>query len=442
MASIQNDLRLFGLDLRHLGQDLRRAWQGLEQSPLLSWLTPEPTVRLLHSDGQASLWQMGATPSVRRGAAAGPAPRFTAVELPQELFLQREISLPALADDQVRAAVALEVQSASPFAAADLAWGYRSAEAGNGQLRVVAVMASRPQVAAHLQSLPSLKTPHPPLGAGAAPESPQVPEVWAFADAVRQPVVLAGYGEPRRLRHIAIRRNAGHGLLALALVLLAAIALTPTAQLRMRAVEAMRLHAELVERAAPLVDKREALMQSVEQLKGLSHELAGRIDPLRVVETLTQVLPDDTSVQNLKLQGAKVTISGVTANASSLMQLLGAQPGLRDVRAPSAATRAPGAQRESFVVEFVLDPASFNVVTTTPEPSPAEPAASAPAATASQPASAAAPPVPPAAAPNPPPANPAATFGGGATFGGAPTKPPATKPAAGSPGASGSGAKP
>lgn len=424
MASIQNDLRLFGLDLRHLGQDLRRAWQGLQQSPLLSWLTPEPTVRLLHSDGRASLWQMGATPSVLSGAATGLAVRFTAVELPQSLFLQREIGLPALADDQVRAAVALEVQSASPFAAADLAWGYRSTEAGNGQLRVVAVMASRPQVAAHLQSLPSSSVPlQPQAGGHAVPESSEAPEVWAFADAVRHPVVLAGYGEPRRLRYTAIRRNAGHGLLALALVLLAAIALTPTAQLRMRAIEALRLHAELVERTAPLVDKRDALMQSVEQLKGLSHELAGRIDPLRVVETLTQVLPDDTSVQFLKLQGAKVTISGVTANASSLMQLLGAQPGFRDVRAPSAATRAPGAQRESFVIEFTLDPASFSVVTIVSEPSPA---ASAPAPTASQAA-----PVPPAT-PNPPPANPAATFGGGATFGGATTKPAA----------SGSGAKP
>ncbi len=407
MASIQNDLRLFGLDLRHLGRDLRRAGRVLQQSPLLSWLTPEPTVRLLHSDGQASSWRMGASPSVQPGVpSARPAP-FTAVELPQDLFLQKELSLPALADDQVAAAVSLEAQSASPFAADDLAWGHRAEDAANGQLRVVAVMASRRQVESHLHACGR-------AGGG--------DEVWAFADRLAQPIILQGFGEAKRLRHTAARRNLGCGLLATAVILAAAVAFTPTAQLRLRALEAMRIHAELVQRTAPLVEKRAALMQSIEQVKGLSQELAGRIDPLRVVEMLTKVLPDDTAVQNLKLQGAKVTMSGVTADASSLMQLLGAQAGLRDVRAPSAATRTAGAQRESFVIEFSLDPALFNVETV--NPAPADAASSAPAAPAQDP--------PPQ---NPPPqaaqpGQPTPSFGGaGATFGGAPTAAPPAAPA-------------
>ncbi len=368
-------------------------------------------VRLSHADGRTSVWRMGAAPEVQISVPALAAP-FSAIELPQELFLQRELSLPGLLpDDQLASAVALEVQSASPFAAGDLAWGYLACEGPGGQSRVTVVIASRQQVDKHLQSSRT-----------GAPSAGESSEVWAFADGVRRPVVLQGYGESRRSRYTARRRNAGYGLLALALALLAAIALTPTLQQRSRVIEAMRVHAELERRTAPLVDKRAALVQSIEQFSGLSQELANRIDPLRVVETLTQALPDDTSVQNLKIQGAKVTISGVTADSSALMQLLGAQAGLRDVRAPSAATRAPGAQRESFVVEFSLDPALFNVVTVKPQPAAAPAAAASAGEAASAPAAAAAPPVPLPQNPQPPstqPAQPSATFGGGrATFGG------------------------
>lgn len=419
MASIQNDLRLFGLDLRHVGRDLGRVWRVLQQSPLLSWLTPEPMVRLSHADGQASVWRMGAAPEVQISVPASATP-FSAIELPQELFLQRELGLPGLPDDQLASAVALEVQSASPFAAGDLAWGYLACESPGGQSRVTVVIASRQQVDKHLQSS---QTGAPSAGASS--------EVWAFADGVHQPVILQGYGESRRLRYTARRRNAGYGLLALALALLAAIALTPTLQQRSRVIEAMRVHAELERRTAPLVDKRATLMQSIEQFNGLSQELANRIDPLRVVETLTQALPDDTSVQNLKIQGAKVTISGVTADSSALMQLLGAQAGFRDVRAPSAATRTAGAQRESFVVEFSLDPALFNVVTVKPRPA-AAPAAASSGDAASSPTASAEPAVPPPQNPQPPstqPGQPSATFGGGrATFGGGATSNNGAKP--------------
>lgn len=377
-------------------------------------------VRLSHADGQASVWRIGAAPEAQISVPASAAP-FSAIELPQELFLQRELGLPELPDDQLASAVALEVQSASPFATGDLAWGYLACEGAGGQSRVTVVIASRQQVDKHLQSS---QTDAPSAGASS--------EVWAFADGVRQPVILQGYGESRRLRYTARRRNAGYGLLALALALLAAIALTPTLQQRSRVIEAMRVHAELERRTAPLVDKRAALMQSIEQFNGLSQELANRIDPLRVVETLTQALPDDTSVQNLKIQGAKVTISGVTADSSALMQLLGAQAGFRDVRAPSAATRAPGAQRESFVVEFSLDPALFNVVTVKPQPAVAPAAAASGGEAASAPVASAEPAVPPPQNPQPPsiqPGQPTATFGGGrATFGGGATSSNGAKP--------------
>ena len=401
MALLHNDLRLFGLDLNHLRRDLRRVADCIRKSPLLTWIAPQPLVRLRQADGQFSVWQMGDSPSRLSGAAPDTA-RFSAMELPSDLCLQREFLLPSLPDDQVHAAAALDVQSNSPFGAADLVWGHSSTPSSNGQLRVVTVMASRQQTAQYLQSIFSEH------------KSTASAELWTFPCPGDRPVLLTGFGEGQRLRHVASARRWGLGLLLLAMLLLTAVFLTPTVQLHLRAKQAGLLHEELVQRSSTAVAKREALLKSIEEVKTVSDELANRVDPFRLMEVLTQTLPDDTSVNNLKLQARKVTISGVTADASALMQVLGALPGLRDVRAPSAATRTPGAQRESFMIEFLLDPKSFAVQTVPIEPSPSVAVA------------------PPAGTPAPAPS----FGGGGAVFGGSSTKPASVA------NASSSGAKP
>ena len=44
------------------------------------------------------------------------------------------------------------------------------------------------------------------------------------------------------------------------------------------------------------------------------------------------------------------------------MQHLSAQPGIREVRAPSAATRPLGVSKDSFSLEFTLDPKMLSPV--------------------------------------------------------------------------------
>lgn len=333
-------------------------------------------------------------------------------------------------------AVELEVRSISPFPAQDLAWGESSRLVPSGMRQVEVALVSRKQIeqclaahAARLQGVPA-------------------PEVWAYAGQ-SSPIVIGGYGEGQRAAYATRWRRVGYGLLLVMAGLLVAIAITPTAQLRMRALEGLGAYEAATSRTKPLVSQREKLLQSVEKLGALSESLAGRVEPIRVLERLTKVLPDDTSLQNIKLQGAAVTISGLTANASTLMQLLGDQPGLRDVRAPSAATRVAGSTKESFVIVFSVDPQQFGVVGG-PPPGLAMPPV--PAVAASTPAVSSAPlaagnPSPPAAtvptpaavaAPAPPPPSGGAVFGGGATFGGTRTRPasapvaPASAPAANS----------
>lgn len=377
MSSTTHDLRLFGLDLRTLWQDMRRPWQDMHRWPLLAWMAPEVPVRLLHSDGRETVW-LGTKSQIKTPSAKEAVSRFVAVELPDELVLRRKLVLPEMPDAQTADAVSLETHTVSPFAADDLVWGYAVHPGAKNHSQIELVLASRKQVEQYLH------TQAPRLNG-------VVPEVWALAGGIT-PVALAGFGEKQRAGYMAGWRRIGYGLLLLVAGLLAAIAVTPTAQLRMRAVEAVNAYTAVQQRTQPLAQQREVLVKTTERLAELKEALSVTIDPLRVIDLLTQALPDDTSLQSLQIQGLKVTMAGLTTNAAALMQHLSTQPGMRDVKAPTAATRRQGASQENFTVEFLLEPKVF-------APAPAVAGEAAPNAPAAVPAGEAAAAIAPASAP-------------------------------------------
>lgn len=425
MPTISSDARFLGVDLHSVWRDTRKALQGVHQWPILAWLTPAVPVRLLQNDGAESFWLNGAP--IASGKVKTSSVRCVALELPESLVLRRNLVLPSMSGQDVASAVALDAQSVSPFGVGNVIWGYSVRPSGDGSLSVEVALASRKQVAQYADMQATRLA------------NASDPEMWVRSTFGAAPIVFIGFGEGQRSKQAARWRHIGYGLLLLIVLLCLAIGITPTAQLRLRAVDAVRAYDSVTARAAPAVREREQLLQSAEKLSALAEVLGGRIEPLTLMDRLTQVLPDDTALQTMRLQGGKVTILGLTGNSSALMQLLSEQPGLRDVRAPSAATRIPGAPKESFVIEMVLDPLQFGVQTAAVQaaaPLSAAPVSTAPVAGAT-PAGSAGPGAgggtsevtTPAKAPSTPPSSGAATFGG-ATFGGVVARPAAPKDAA------------
>jgi len=142
----------------------------------------------------------------------------------------------------------------------------------------------------------------------------------------------------------------------LALALIAAMAVTPSVKLYLRFLQANQAMLSLQQKAGPAVAQREALVRATEQLASLAELIGKPTPPLQTLKLITQALPDDTSLLSLQILGPKVSISGQTGNAAALMKQLGSTPGLRDVKAPTPATKPLGAPRESFTIEFTLDP--------------------------------------------------------------------------------------
>lgn len=393
--AISTESRFFGLDLNQLKADILKTWRRAPQWPPLSWLRPAQMLRLVPAEGAPTVvWESG-EPVLKPGRE----PVFWALELPEHMVLRKTVALPALDPQDCASAAELEVQAISPFAADDLLWGYTELSRSSKAVKLLVVLASRAQTEPYLQAQVAQQLHLQTLKGQSKAESLEQPEVWVFAPE-RRPVVFQGFGEQARYALGRKRLWWNVAGVALAVLLLAAIAATPTAQLRMRAIEATHAYEGMVAKTADVVAKRDTLIQSADKVAGLSELLAERIDGVQVLSMLTNVLPDDTALQSARIQGSKVTISGLTENASALMQKLSNQEGVKDVRAPSAATRMGGGNKESFTIELGLDAKVFGpktVVEAAAKPQPVEPAAGAPVGADAPPAPVAPAPVPAAA---------------------------------------------
>lgn len=385
MSPTASPPRFFGLDTHRLRDFFAQAWAELRDGPILDWFTPAQRVRWTRASGAHELWLARGSrlAPAKAGGASASAP-FVAIEVPDAIVLRRYTTLPDLAQAAAAQAIALDATTHSPFPAEELVWGARSTPSAQrrGWQDVEIVLASRRLIQQHLSAQ---------TGAAVLDNC----EAWCLSERAAGPVVLTGFAEQRRQRAQRRGRNLNLVLMAGVLVLLAAIAVTPSLQLRARALAALQDYERQARQAAPALAQREALVRSEEQLAELRTILSEQVDPLQVMDLLTRALPDDSSLLAVQLQGLKVTLTGQTANAAALLERLGNEPGLREVRAPTAATRPPGANKDTFTIEAQIDPAAFQrPAAANPAEAAGEAAAQRPALAASSPASAASSPAP------------------------------------------------
>lgn len=341
--------QLLGVNLgSHMGSlrsDLFAAWRGMLGWPVISWLWPESDIRL---------WLPNAGLGVSRGLSSdmvldksrAQSASFEALLLPETLLLRKHVTLPQLQANEMAAALALEVQTISPFAFEDTVWAYQTDAASGVSAQIHLAVTSRKLIAQHAESM------FPRLDLKTA-------EVWAQQVGGKGFTALPGFGDTRRQRHNHIWRWVSALLVFGVLALAAAIALTPTLRLYLMSLQAGQALEIVAKNASPAVQQREALLRLNEQISGLDKLVDRPVPPLQTLSLITQALPDDTSLLSLQLQGLKVTMTGQTANAASLMKQLGGTAGLQEVKAPTAATKPLGATREQFTIEFMLDPAQL-----------------------------------------------------------------------------------
>ena len=340
--------RFLGINYAALWRDLTAAWQGMFAWRVIAWLWPAQMVRVWLPGGTVALSRNLGAELVTNSPDAQNA-RYEAILLPESVLLRRTLQLPKLQPLELHSAVSLEAQSSSPFAPDETLLAYEPPVPAGEALQVHIVLTSRKLVKQTIEAY------QPTL-------APEKLEVWLPRLSGQGCTILPGYENPIRERQNALWRWVVVLLFVLALALAFALAVTPSVQLYLRALQANKAMQSLQEKAAPVIAQRDTFVRTTERLNALNTLIGKPIPTPQILNMVTQSLPDDTYLSSFKVQGFKVIISGQTPNAAALMKQLGNSTGFHDVKAPSAAFKPLGATRETFTIEFTLDPLTTGAV--------------------------------------------------------------------------------
>ncbi|WP_197484390.1 PilN domain-containing protein [Tepidimonas fonticaldi] len=267
--------------------------------------------------------------------------RWHADPVADDLLLRRTWWQPGTDDDAHRAAVALRGRLESPFPPDDTLFLWADQPADGGR-QVHALWASR-------RLLQQRHPQHWQTGSRRLlwVELPPATDRWV-------PLPTPAQRAMHRWRNTRAALNAAAWLLALAAV--AALAVTPSWQLRQRAIDAQAQWAQLQQQAAPALASRQQLTVAMEHIDAFDRTTAALRDPVALLDWITAQLPDDTHVSDLEQEGDTLRLQGLTPNAAALMRRLGDQPGVAAVTASRPATKVTGLGKESYFIEIRFAP--------------------------------------------------------------------------------------
>jgi general secretion pathway protein L len=326
MLEAGQNWELFGYDMRQLGGHWLAAWRSLvwdDDSPLRKHLDE---VVCLRGDGDPVLYQSGKV-------SAQASFECEAVLLPDALALSKPLRLPAAAEGDLDAVLALEVNANSPFSADDTAYGWHLVTRDESLLQLVLVIVSKSTVMAYLGRQYDIHDAH-------------AREIWAAAGGAK--VVLRGFGEHKREARYRKRLRRCGAMLAVSAVfilLLAGVA-AGVGRAELLQVEAL---ADSARSDAAQASRRRASLALANETIGAANRIIGLYpNPHYEIARLTQLLGDDAHIVQFAMSGREIRLRGRAADAASVMQKLTDEPGYAEVTAPQAIVKVGNTGLEQF----------------------------------------------------------------------------------------------
>ncbi|WP_409524918.1 PilN domain-containing protein [Nitrincola sp. MINF-07-Sa-05] len=332
MASVDNQWKLFGIDLRGLANMWRAGWRDIawgQDSVLRRWLDDAVTLRDPVS-GVSRVYQAGRVSRLKSAPC-------NAYVLPVELLLVKQLSLPESVEVDIDSALGFEVRANSPFPPEDTCTGWTIISRDDGRISVSLVIVSRSAVTNYLRQTNM--------------QPDEATEIWALTDS--HPVVIGGFGESARNQRYEKKLNRLLLGVVYSVLMLALIPAVPVLAKHQQLQKLERLQQRVQTDAQEAVQLRATLAASNERASMINHLLSTQHDPYKQLQTLTALLGDDVWLASMELRENRLRIDGRAANAAGLMQTLSQRPEFVEVRSPSAIRRERSGE-ERFVLDIML----------------------------------------------------------------------------------------
>src|SRR3954470_24088226 len=325
---------------------------------LTASLGTRKTVQVIEEDGGAFVIQSDrAAPSglpfervqIADGKIAGAHPdsilamlngRRAELKLRPARVLFRPLELPQRATEFITGVVRAQIDRLTPWTANDAAFGWSEpAPAGTDRMIVTVAATARALVQPLVDALTA-------AGAEAVTVTATPPGA--------APITVLDHHAPgaldfTRVRNALVAVLIGTGLLA-------GISMSAAA------VVSVRYASEQEEVARRIAERRAAIRvgrdgpQAATPLRALERRKYQSPSSVIVLEVLSQILPDHTYVTELRIEGDKLRVIGVTRDAPELIRLLERSPNFTHATFFAPTTKGPSDPGERFHIEAQIEP--------------------------------------------------------------------------------------
>ncbi|MDI4666029.1 PilN domain-containing protein [Xanthobacter autotrophicus] len=264
--------------------------------------------------------------------SAALAGREAELALDPARFLFRPLELPRGAAAFLDGIVRSQIDRLTPWSAAGAAYGFTPPqEAPDDRLTLTVAATARARIAPLVDGLKA-------AGAGAIVVTTRMGDAGA-------PI--------RVLDHAAGAAPAASGVRRILLAVLGGAAAAAMTALVVSGIVGSSLDAELDDITQRIADQRRAMIaardgQGGGLVAGLERRKREVPAAVLVLEALSQVLPDDTYVTELQMEGDKVEVAGISREAAALIRLLEQSRQFAEATFVAPTTRQPGEAGERF----------------------------------------------------------------------------------------------
>jgi general secretion pathway protein L len=258
-------------------------------------------------------------------------------------FVSRQVELPRRAVEFLDGIIRAQIDRLTPWSAADAVFGWgRPADIASDRISIMVVATARAAVRPLLETLSELGASSIAILTAPADGSAAAGTIKVYDQSIR------GTLDAMRLSRI---------LLVMLLVAAGAASLAVAAD--------MTLGASLEEREQDLTRR---INQRRAQLRGgqaaIARSASAVLDRRKqetpatviVLEALSQILPDHTYVTELRVEGNKVQVIGVTQDAPGLIRIMEQSPHFKRATFFAPTTRSPTDPGERFHIEAQVEP--------------------------------------------------------------------------------------
>jgi general secretion pathway protein L len=254
--------------------------------------------------------------------------------------LFRPLELPQRATEFIAGVVRAQIDRLTPWSASDAAFGWSApAEAGPDRIVVTVAATARAMVQPVVDALIA-------AGAQSALVTATPPDA--------APITVLEHRASGSLDLARVRR----ALVALLIVtgLLAGVSLS------VAGLAGMKLASEQEDLTRRITQRRMAIRAGAEggpvatPLRALERRKHQSPSSVIVLEALSQILPDHTYVTELRIEGDKLRLIGITRDAPSLIRLIEQSPNFTRATFFAPTTRGPSDPGERFHIEAQIEP--------------------------------------------------------------------------------------